>query len=238
MTALLPECLHWPFCPGFFIAILAFLAATVTFRKDPRPRERAAWIFSFLILMVGEVWMMSKDHHAHEVADKNIRDTEQDHFSTLLQMSRDTEAIIQGFIHTQELVAQTESARAQHHKIADKLLDLKARTAKLSSDVFRLLFMRSMGSPPYPRPSTWEEDIARLGPYDRQTILLYEQDYGTRVRQISEELKQNGLEDKTLETFVVPTPVNILTITEIAKHLAAQAERITADGVKPLPMLL
>lgn len=57
----IPECLHWPFCPGVFIAVLAFVAAAVAFRKDPGRTERAAWVFLFLALMCGEVWMMSID---------------------------------------------------------------------------------------------------------------------------------------------------------------------------------
>jgi hypothetical protein len=62
----LPKCLHWPFCPGVFIAILAFMAAAVTFRREPGTREKATWTFLFLALMCAEVWMMSKDREANE----------------------------------------------------------------------------------------------------------------------------------------------------------------------------
>ncbi len=72
----LPECLHWPFCPGVFIAILAFTAAAVTFRKDPSPREKAIWIFVFLGLMSAEVWMMSKDRTENNRKQKETRDAE------------------------------------------------------------------------------------------------------------------------------------------------------------------
>jgi hypothetical protein len=66
----LPKCLHWPFCPGVFIAILAFMAAAVTFRKEPGAREKAAWTFLFLGLMCAEVWMMGKDRQANEDSQK------------------------------------------------------------------------------------------------------------------------------------------------------------------------
>lgn len=53
------NCLHWPFCPGVLIAILAFLTAFVAFRIDKANRvEKAVWTFVFLMLVVGEIWMM------------------------------------------------------------------------------------------------------------------------------------------------------------------------------------
>lgn len=71
----LPECLQWPFCPGIFIAILAFLAAAVTFR-DPGKTEKAIWTLAFLGLMSGEVWMMSKDRTENTRKQKEVRDAE------------------------------------------------------------------------------------------------------------------------------------------------------------------
>ncbi len=70
----LPKCLHWPFCPGLFIAVLAFVAAAVTFRKEPSQREKAVWIFVFLTLMCAEVWMMSMDRETNEAQQKVARD--------------------------------------------------------------------------------------------------------------------------------------------------------------------
>jgi len=72
----LPECLHWPFCPGIFIAILAFVAAAVTLRKEPGSRERAIWLFVFLGLMCAEVWMMSKDRITNIAKEKETREAE------------------------------------------------------------------------------------------------------------------------------------------------------------------
>lgn len=79
----LPKCLQWPFCPGVFIAVLAFVAAAVTFRKEPGPREKAIWIFSFLILMVAEVWMMSNDRDQHDKDQAIAATSEATHFQTI-----------------------------------------------------------------------------------------------------------------------------------------------------------
>src|SRR5216683_6996680 len=75
MPLWIPECLHWPFCPGVFIAILAFLAAAVTFR-DPGKTEKAIWTLVFLGLMSGEVWMMSKDRTENNRKQKETREAE------------------------------------------------------------------------------------------------------------------------------------------------------------------
>ena len=86
------KCLHWPFCPGVFIGILAFAAAAVTFRKDPGTREKAVWIFVFLGLMCGEIWMMSLDRAASE---RERQEAEQ-------QLAQQFSNISNGITHTIE----------------------------------------------------------------------------------------------------------------------------------------
>jgi hypothetical protein len=76
MPSWIPECLHWPFCPGVFIAVLAFTAAAVTFRENPKPREKATWTFIFMGLMCAEVYMMSKDRTENNRKQKDTRDAE------------------------------------------------------------------------------------------------------------------------------------------------------------------
>ncbi len=72
------KCMHWPFCPGVFVAILAFVAAAVTFRKDPSPPEKAIWIVVFFGLMVGEITMMSiertNSEHDRQLAEQRLAD--------------------------------------------------------------------------------------------------------------------------------------------------------------------
>ncbi len=72
----LPKCLHWPFCPGIFIAVLAVIAAIVTFREKPKTWEKAAWTFIFLGLMSLEVWMMSIDRDANEARERAAEQTQ------------------------------------------------------------------------------------------------------------------------------------------------------------------
>src|SRR5258706_12792508 len=79
----LPKCLHWPFCPGVFIAILAVMAAAVTFRENPGTREKAAWTFVFLGLMCAEVWMMSIDRDVSEGRERAAEITQLKGFSDI-----------------------------------------------------------------------------------------------------------------------------------------------------------
>src|SRR5579864_675685 len=76
------ECLRWPFCPGVFIAALAFVAAVAAFRKDPSQPERIGWTILFFVLMFGEVWMVSKDR----IKNNQIIDAEMSRLDENLNM--------------------------------------------------------------------------------------------------------------------------------------------------------
>jgi len=71
-----PNFLRWPFPPGFFIAILGFLAAFVTFLKEPSKVQRAFWVAIFFGLMCGEILMLGKDRDAHSKAEQDARDAQ------------------------------------------------------------------------------------------------------------------------------------------------------------------
>lgn len=76
----LPKCLHWPFCPGVFIAILAVVAAAVTFWEHPPRWVKAISIAVFLLLMSAEVWMMSKDRDRNDSDQATARAAEEANF--------------------------------------------------------------------------------------------------------------------------------------------------------------
>jgi hypothetical protein len=86
---------------------------------------------------------------------------------------------------------------------------------------------------PVPMPKTWEQDMQRISQIDNATMLLYEQQFGAEVFRVVEDLKKHGLADATLEQ-TYKDPHNVLGIRIIARHLAAEAERISPEGIKPL----
>jgi len=66
---------HWPLCPGVLIGVLAFVAVIVTFRLRPETTrgEKVFWTVVCFSLMLGELWMMSRDRDAHDTEQKEAR---------------------------------------------------------------------------------------------------------------------------------------------------------------------
>jgi hypothetical protein len=80
------KCLHWPFCPGVFIAVLAFATAAVAFRIDKaRKAEKGIWVFIFLMLVVGEIWMMGIDRASHDDEQAKARAEQLRQFSEIAE---------------------------------------------------------------------------------------------------------------------------------------------------------
>ncbi len=67
---------------------------------------------------------------------------------------------------------------------------------------------------------------------ERETVLMYQKQFDADVRRTTQDLKDNGVDDPFLENSV-KFPTNVEDVRIIAEHLAAQAERITPDGIKP-----
>ena len=80
---------------------------------------------------------------------------------------------LDGYIRSQKIVTQAQNEKQKHHRGMDELLDLKIRTAQLASNIFNLLLDGGQMAPPIPSRATWEQDIAKMVPFDNQTVLLY-----------------------------------------------------------------
>ncbi len=78
-----PSVLRWPFPPGVFIGFLAVAAALAAFRKKPGRWETASWILVFCSLMIGELWMISKDRDRNNAEQKMARDLSETHFKAI-----------------------------------------------------------------------------------------------------------------------------------------------------------
>jgi hypothetical protein len=68
-----PSWLPWLFGPGFFIAIMGFGAAAVTFRKEPSQWEKRIWIFVFFLLMIAEMLMIGRERSKNSEAEDSAR---------------------------------------------------------------------------------------------------------------------------------------------------------------------
>ncbi len=215
----LPECLHWPFCPGVFIAILAVMAALVTFWERPPRLVRVFFTFIFLALMWCEVWMMSKDRAAHDLAERNLRKTEQEHFDQTMGH----------FTDLQKLFLSSNKAQAQVvRNIHLPEESLKKRASQLSSQIFSFLTDRKVNEPLTPMPRTQEEISSHfdaLVRYGTQTLALYKETFQTRVVAIHDEFARLGLRSAQLDQFY-QVPTNQFGIEYVASGMGALAERL------------
>jgi hypothetical protein len=221
---------------GVAIAVLGAVAVFMALRGELHGSEKVVWTVVVFLLLFIEIRAINTDRTNTAKDQDSARATEQDHFSTLLQISQNTQATISGYLRTQQLAVQANAQRFQGHKVSDQLMELKSRVANLSSGIFELLFNRQIMAPPPPRSSTWEQDIARIVPFDSETVLLYDQKYGADVLRAIEDLEKAGISDPMLKNL--SQGANVLAVRITAEHLAAQAERITPDGIKPLSRLL
>jgi hypothetical protein len=139
----LPTCLHWPFCPGVFITVLAFATATATFRKEPSRTEKRIWLLLFFGLMVAEVGMISKDRDAHDAVEADARKKQNEmltHLNVLQYQSADSGRQL-------DLIRQQlGEAREEHNPslVADlKVQEDKARKKALQDSTELLAAMAS-----------------------------------------------------------------------------------------------
>jgi hypothetical protein len=137
-------CLHWPFCPGVFIAILAVVAVVVTFRLTPDTtrREKAFWIIVCFVLMLGEIWMMSRDRDTHDKTEKDARDTEQQqsaNISYLMLQSSTANA------NLADINRKVDNAKGDHQLIAKLQPKIAAAQTQAASATRALLLSLAPG---------------------------------------------------------------------------------------------
>lgn len=132
-------CLHWPFCPGVFIAILGLVAAIVTFWKDPPRLVKVISILLFTVLLLGEIWMMGKDRDAHDKAEKKARQIEQNHFDVVATSLNQQYTATQAAIKLENEVRESE----KKHSTAQlaQLRQQQQATDKLSINASRDLLL-------------------------------------------------------------------------------------------------
>lgn len=138
---------HWPFCPGVFIATLAVVAVIVTFRLAPETTkgEKAFWIILCFGLMLGEIWMMSKDRDAHDTEQKEARKL------AIEQLAHMDLLTLQGIDERAQLAdidRKIETAKGNPRLVQPLEAQAKA-TRKRIDDISRQL---ASASPPAPAP--------------------------------------------------------------------------------------
>ncbi|MGH9144277.1 MAG: hypothetical protein ACRD2I_24320 [Vicinamibacterales bacterium] len=117
-----------------------------------------------------------------------------------------------------------------HEKYFDYLVteqkaDLELSAVELSGDIAHFLRDRAETGPPPPRPATWERDEDAVLRYEQETSLLFEAQFGPRLRQMRDLFSLRGLVDRDLDTFY-RRPANAFQIGVVSRRLSVLAHRL------------
>lgn len=228
--------------PGTLTLILAVVAAVTALPMVADAMKNRWWLHALAVIVffsIAAVEIMIIRHAAK--SDEERVNNLQKQVSATVSTTAEIQRTLTGYIGAQTLVAQVQAEKQRHHKVSDELMELKGRAAKLSANIFEMLFLRTQMAPTQGResinPQDFQQYAAKASQFDKETVLWYQEKYGTDARRVVEDLKNHGLEDAKLET-AVQRSFGVRDIEIVATHLSAQAERITPEGVKPLTRLL
>lgn len=98
-------------------------------------------------------------------------------------------------------VRQSIAEAAFDYVVVQQRADLadSSRTVAYQLDAF--LQGRHRLAPPAPRPPTWDEDEQAFGRFETQTVILYERQFGARVRACHDLISLRGLGDREFDRF-------------------------------------
>jgi membrane protein implicated in regulation of membrane protease activity len=221
--------------PGTFTLVLAVVAAVTALPKVADAMKDRWWLHglalvAFFSIAAAEIMVI---RHAAKEDEERVSKL-QGNIESAVANTTEIQQTLNGYIQSQTLVTQVRIEQAQHHKGYDQLLELKSRAAAMSSKIFGLLVSRSFGQPltGSADPSSFRRDQESRAAFDAETVLWYDQKYGADTQRLVADLEEHGLKDDELKRLVA-MPTNTVVIRIIASHLAAQAERITSEGIKP-----
>jgi hypothetical protein len=103
--------------------------------------------------------------------------------------------------------------------------DLELASVELSGDIVNFLRARARTAPPRPQPATWERDENAVLRYEQETSMLFEAEFGARVRALRDLFAQRRLIDRDLDAFF-RRPSSSFEIGVIAARLAVLAHRL------------
>jgi hypothetical protein len=116
-----------------FIGILGFAAVAVTYRLTPdtTKREKYCWLVICFGLMSGEIWMMSKDRAAHDLAEQVSREK-------LTKMYDNVGLLVTiQTVHLPAIERQLKVATERHNPDPRQIADLQSQLedAKRQADI-------------------------------------------------------------------------------------------------------
>ncbi len=202
--------------PGVFIGMLALLGVVVPIvRERIGPREKAVWTAAFFVLLILELFAVYAERAASEQRYNNTLDRFVELQKTIVASNQAQSRLL---ANLQPVAPQPATAPAAP-------LPLKRRAEILSADILTFLLERQLHEPPLPRPPTWQVDTDKMLKYFGETMALYTQKFGARVRAIHDEFARNGLHDDNLDGFY-ENPTNPIGVRYVGEAIGALAQRL------------
>ncbi len=130
-------------------------------------------------------------------------------------------AIVTAWVGIRQAIAEA----AFDYVVVQQRADLADTSRTLAYQLDAYLQGRRRLMPPPPRPPTWDEDEQAFGRFETETILLYERQFGGRVRACHDLLSLRGLGDRDFDRFY-RRPANEFQMRVIAERLVFFAGKL------------
>lgn len=113
---------------------------------------------------------------------------------------------------------QSIAEAAFDYVVVQQRADLASASRTVAYQLDAFLQGRHRLQPPAPRPPTWDEDEEAFGRFETETVLLYERQFGSRVRASHDLMSLRGLGDRDFDRFY-RRPANEFQMRVVAERL-------------------
>ncbi len=120
---------------------------------------------------------------------------------------------------------QSIAEAAFDYVVVQQRADLAQASRGLAYQIDAFLQGRRRVAPPPPRPATWDEDEEAFGRFETETVLIYERQFGARVRASHDLMSLRGLGDREFDRFY-RHPSNEFQMAVVAQRLVFFAGKL------------
>ncbi len=113
---------------------------------------------------------------------------------------------------------QSIAEAAFDYVVVQQRADLAESSRAVAYQLDAFVQGRHRVEPPAPRPSTWDQDEEAFGRFETETVLLYERQFGSRVRACHDLMSLRGLGDRDFDRFY-RRPANEFQMRVVAERL-------------------
>ena len=125
---------------------------------------------------------------------------------------------------------QSIAEAAFDYVVVQQRADLAQTSRTLAYQIDAFLQGRRRLAPPAPRPSTWGADEEAFGRFETETVLLYERQFGPRVRVSHDLMSLRGLGDREFDRLY-RRPASEFQMRVVAQRLAFFAGKLDEQNL-------